>query len=197
MSPTRRQLKSLIKEIRSEDIFLDQASDAVLSRWEDDNDALDALKDILARAEKANGAINVFDVENFIKLVLTIKSYAEKTDRDWARLVKLRREIKHNLPKERTRLAKALSKGRISSQYAIQKMGEFNQIVVGSTPPPVRSSKGGSRVRTLFMRELSAAVHEDLGAGRMDDRVAAIARMVLENDNIGPEQVRNARRARS
>jgi len=57
MSPTRRQLKSLIEEIRREDIFLDQAGDAILSRWENDEDALDALKDILARAEKANGQL--------------------------------------------------------------------------------------------------------------------------------------------
>jgi len=63
MLPTRRQLKSLIEEIRREDIFLDQAGDAILSRWEDDDDALDALKDILARAEKANGLTNVFDAD--------------------------------------------------------------------------------------------------------------------------------------
>jgi hypothetical protein len=180
MLPTRRQLKSLIKEIRSEDIFLDQASDAILSRWEDDNDALDALKDILARAEKANGASNVFDAIVFIKLVLSIKSYAEKTDQDWARLVKLRREIKRNLPKERSRLTRAFRKRRISPQCAIKKVAEFDRIVVDSTPPPVRSSKNGSRIRTLFIRELSAAVHDDCDAGWMDNQVAAIASMALE-----------------
>jgi hypothetical protein len=194
MSPTRRQLKSLVKEIRSEDIFLDQASDAILSRWENDNDALDALKDILARAEKSNEAINVLDVVEFIELVLRIKLYAEKTDRDWPRLVKLRREIKRKLPKERSRLTRALSKGRILLQYAIKKMEEFDRMVVDSTPPPpVRSSKNGSRMRTLFMRELSAAVHDDCGAGWMDDQVAAIASMVLECE-IDKEQVRNTRR---
>jgi hypothetical protein len=40
MSPARRQLKSLIAEIRREDITLDQASDAILTRWEDDDHAL-------------------------------------------------------------------------------------------------------------------------------------------------------------
>jgi hypothetical protein len=39
MSPTRRQLKSLIEEIRREDIMLDQAGDAILSRWENDDNA--------------------------------------------------------------------------------------------------------------------------------------------------------------
>ena len=147
MSPTRRQLKSLIAEIRREDITLDQASDAILTRWEDDDHALDALKDVLARAEKANGAINVFDAVAFIQLVLRIKSYAERTDRDFARLVKIRREIKHYVPKERSFLARAIRKGRISPKDAIKRMTELNQlnqIDVDSTPPPVRSSKNGS-----------------------------------------------------
>jgi hypothetical protein len=194
MSPTRRQLKSLIEEIRREDITLDQASDAILTRWEDDDHALDALKDILARAEKANGAINVLDVVAFIQLVLRIKSYVEKTDRDVAKLVQLRREIKRHLPKERTLLMRAIRKRRISDKHAIKRMTELNQIDLDSPLQlPVRSSKGGSRIRTLFMRELSAAVHEDWGAGWMDDHVAAIASTVLECE-IGPEQVRNARR---
>ena len=81
MSPTRRQLKSLIEEIRREDIMLDQGDDAILSRWENNDDALDALKDILARAEKANGTINVLDVVAFIQLVLRINSYAAIADR--------------------------------------------------------------------------------------------------------------------
>jgi hypothetical protein len=194
MSPTRRQLKSLIKEIRGEDIMLDQASDAILSRWEDDNHALDALKDILARAEKANGAINVLDAVAFIKLVLRIKSYSEIADRDFAKLVKLRREIKRTLPKERAQLTRAFRKRRISLKDFIKRATELDQMALDSPlQPPVRSSKGGSRVRTLFMRELSAAVHDDGGCGCMDDQVAAIASMVLECD-IGPEQVRNARR---
>jgi len=194
MSPTRRQLKSLIEEIRREDIFLDQAGDAILSRWENDEDALDALKDILARAEKANGANNVLDVVALIQLVLRIKSYAEITDRGSPKLVKLRREIKHYVPKERSFLARAIRKGRISPKDAAKRMTELDQLELDSPlQPPVRSSKGGSRIRTLFMRELSAAVHEDGGSGWMDDQVAAIASMVLECE-IGPEQVRNARR---
>jgi hypothetical protein len=193
MSPTRRQLKSLIKEIRGEDIMLDQASDAILSRWEDDNHALDALKDILARAEKASGAINVLDAVAFIKLVLRIKSYSEIADRDFARLVKLRREIKRTLPKERAQLTRAFRKRRISSEDFIKRATELDQMALDSPlQPPVRSSKNGSRIRTLFMKELSAAVHEGAGLW-MDDQVAAIASMVLECD-IGPEQVRNARR---
>ena len=196
MSPTRRQLKSLIAEIRREDITLDQASDAILTRWEDDDHALDALKDILARAEKANGAINVLDAVAFIQLVLTIKSYAERTDRDFARLVKISREIKHYVPKERSFLARAIRKGHISPKDAIKRMTELNQlnrVDVDSTPPPVRSSKNGSRIRTFFMRELSAAVHEDGGSGWMDEQVAAIASMVFECE-IDKEQVRNTRR---
>jgi len=193
MSPTRRQLKSLIAEIRREDITLDQASDAILSRWENDEDALDALKDILARAEKANGAINVLDAVAFIQLVLRIKSYAEITDRGSAELVKIRREIKRGLPKERTLLMRAIRKRRISPKDAIKRMTELDQIDLDSPlQPPVRSSKGASRIRTLFMRELSAAVHEDGGLW-MDDQVAAIASIVLECD-IDSDQVRNTRR---
>jgi hypothetical protein len=190
MLPTRRQLKSLIEEIRREDIFLDQAGDAILSRWGDDDAALDALKDILARAEKANGATNVFDADAFIHLVLGIKSYAEKTDT----LIKLRREIKRRLPKERTLLMRDLRKRRISLKDFNKRTAELDHIEFGSPlQPPVRSSKGSSRIRTLFMRELSAAVHEDLGCGWMDEQVAAIASMALQCE-IDKEQARNARR---
>jgi hypothetical protein len=148
----------------------------------------------LARAEKANGANNVLDVVALIQLVLRIKSYAEITDRGSPKLVKLRREIKHYVPKERSFLARAIRKGRISPKDAAKRMTELDQLELDSPlQPPVRSSKGGSRIRTLFMRELSAAVHEDGGSGWMDDQVAAIASMVLECE-IGPEQVRNARR---
>jgi len=193
MSPTRRQLKSLIEEIRREDIMLDQAGDAILSRWENDDDALDALKDILARAEKANGTINVLDVIAFIQLVLRINSYAEIADR-FAKLAKIRREIKRALPKEHTLLMRALRKRRISLKDAIKRTIELNQIDLDSPlQPPIRSSKGGSRIRTLFMRELSAAVHEDGGSGWMDEQVAAIASMVFECE-IDKEQVRNTRR---
>jgi hypothetical protein len=118
MSPTRRQLKSLIEEIRREDIMLDQAGDAILSRWENDDNALDALKDILARAKKTNGAINVLDTVAFIKLVLRIKWYAEKTDRGFPKLIKLRRELKRVLPKALTSLARAFRKGHISPEDA-------------------------------------------------------------------------------
>ena len=193
MSPTRRQLKGLIEEIRREDIMLDQAGDAILSRWENDDDALDALKDILARAEKTNGAINVLDTVAFIKLVLRIKWYAEKTDRDFPKLIKLRRELKRVLPKALTSLARAFRKGHISPEDAAKRMTDLRQIGIGSPPPPVRSSKSGSRIRTIFMRELSAAVHEDGGGFWVDDQVAAIASMVFDCE-IDSEQVRNTRR---
>jgi hypothetical protein len=193
MSPTRRQLKGLIAEIRREDIFLDQAGRAILRRWEDDDHALNALKDILAHAEKANGPINAFDIDAFIQFVLRIKSYAEIADRH-ARAVKLHREIKRTLPKERTLLTRAFGNRRISPMDFIKRTGELDRIErVSPSQPPVRSSKGGSRVRTLFMRELSGAVHEDGGVRWLDDQVAAITSMVLECE-IEPEQVRNARR---
>src|SRR5262245_38330696 len=154
MSPTRRQLKSLIKEIRREDIFLDRAGDAILSRWEDDDDALDALKDVLARAEKANGTTNVQDAVAFIQFVLRISSYAQIADR----FVKKRREIKRALSKEHTLLLRAIRKRRILLKDAIKRTTELYQIDLDSPlQPPIRSSKGDSRIRTLFMRELSAA----------------------------------------
>src|SRR5262245_28343725 len=108
-------------------------------------------------------------------------------------LVKIRREIKRGLPKERTLLMRAIRKRRISLKDAIKRMTELDQIDLGSPlQPPVRSRKGASRIRTLFMREISAAVHEDGGLW-MDDQVAAIASIVLECD-IDSDQVRNTRR---
>jgi hypothetical protein len=89
---TSKQLKRLMNEIRTEDIEVDQANDAVLKRWEDDDNAIDALRDILARVEKANGSISTLDVAAFIQFVLTIKWYAEKTDRGFAELLKIQRK---------------------------------------------------------------------------------------------------------
>src|SRR5262249_28048918 len=131
-----------------------------------------------------------------IQLVLRIKSYAERTDRDFARLGKIRREIKHYVPKERRFIRRAISRGRMSPKDDIRRrtrLKQLNQNDVDSTPAPVRSSKSGSRIRTFFMRELSAAVHEDGGSGWMDEQVAAIASMVFECE-IDKEQVRNTRR---
>jgi len=193
MGFSRRQLEKLIDEIRQEDISLDEADAAVLKRWHDDERAIDALRDILVRADKSYGIINASDVAAFVQFVLTIKRYAEKTDGGFAEIVKFRREIKRGLPKERTLLMKALRKCRISPNDAIRRLTELSQIDLDPLPqPPVRSSKSGSRIRTLFMRELSGAVHEDGGVW-MDAQVAAIASMVLECD-IESEQVRNTRR---
>ena len=89
---TSKQLKGVMKEIRTEDIEVDQVNDAVLTRWEDDDHAIDALRDILARMEKANGPVSVLDIVAFIQFVLTIKWYAEKADRDWADRLKLQRK---------------------------------------------------------------------------------------------------------
>ena len=193
MGFSRRQLEKLIDEIRQEDISLDESDAAVLKRWRDDERAIDALRDILSRAEKTSGIINASDVAAFIQFVLTIKWYAHKTDRDSAEIVRLRREKNRFLPMARVRLARAIRRSRISPEEAFKRMTELNQIDLDSPPPPpVRSSKSGSRIRTLFMRELSAAVHEDCGVW-MDDQVATIASIVLDCD-IDSDQVRNARR---
>jgi len=193
MSFSRRQLERLIQEIRQENVSLDEPYAAILKRWRDDERAIDALRDILARWGKTCGITNESDVAAFIQLVLTIKWYAEKADRDFAKLAKLRQEIKRHLPKERTLLMKAFRRLPISPKDFIRKMTELNRMDIDSPPQLViRSSKSGSRIRTLFMRELSGAVHEDAGVW-MDEQVAVIASMVLECD-IDSEQVRNTRR---
>jgi hypothetical protein len=182
-----------MNEIRQENISLDNVDAAILKRWCDDERAITALRDILARAEKASGRLNASDVATFIVFVLTIKLYAEKTDRDSAEITSTHREIKRLLPKERTLLIRAIRRDRVSSKDFIRRMTELKQIDFDSPPrPPVRSNKSGSRVRTLFMRELSAAVHEDGGVW-MDEQVAAIASMVLDC-HIDSDQVRNTRR---
>jgi hypothetical protein len=192
MAPTRRQLVKLIDEIRREDILLDQSDDTVLKRWRDDQQAVDALRDILVRSEKTNGPVNVLDIVACIQLVLTMKSYAERADRAFAEIVRLRRELKRRREEARSLLGKAVRKGRIPPANVAKIMTELTAID-GSPPPPVRSSRDGSRVRTLFVRELSAMVHEDTGGVWMDPEVAAIASIVL-NCDIDPEHVRNARR---
>jgi hypothetical protein len=157
MSFSRRHLERLIDEIRQEDVSLDELDAATLKRWHDDEQATDALKDILARAENTNGTIKVSDVVAFIQLVLAIKFYAAKTDRSSAKTVKFHREIKRLLPRAQSLLARAFRKGCISPEDAAKRMTDLKQINVDSPQPPIRSSKSGSRIRTLFMRELSAA----------------------------------------
>jgi hypothetical protein len=193
MPPTSRQLKRLINEIGTEDIEVDQANDAVLTRWEDDNHAIDALRDILARMEKANGPVSVLDIVAFIKFVLTIKWYAEKTDRGFAKLLKLQRKKKSLRPKALSLLTRAISKNKISLEDFTKRHTDLHRIDA-DPQPPVRSSWKGSRIRTLFLRELSDAVHEDTGGVWMDPEVAAIASMVLDCE-IDAEHVRNARRS--
>jgi hypothetical protein len=147
MGFSRRQLERLIDEIRQENVSLDEADAAILKRWRDDRGAIDALRDILARAEKTNGTINISDVVAFIEFVLTIKWYAEKTDRGSEEIVKVRREIKRCLPKAQSLLARAIRRRRISPEDAFKRMTDLNQIGVDPPPPsPVRSSQSGSRI---------------------------------------------------
>jgi len=193
MSFSRRQLEKLIDEIRQKNVSLDEAYAGILKRWRDNEQAIDALRDILARAEKTYGLITESVVVGFIDYVLKIKWYDEKMDGDIATLVKLHRKKKRTLPKERTLLMRAFRKRRISSKDFIKRMTELDHIECDSpSQPPVRSSTGGSRIRTLFMRDLSAAVHEDASVW-MDEQVAAIASVVFKCE-IDKEQVRNTRR---
>src|SRR5262249_45227363 len=110
MSFSRRHLERLIDEIRQEDVSLDEIDAAILKRWHDDEQATDALKDILARSENTNGTIKVSDVVAFIQLVLAIKFYAAKTDRSFAETVKFSREIKRLRTKGMNILARAFRK---------------------------------------------------------------------------------------
>jgi hypothetical protein len=195
MSFGRRQLQRLIDEIRQKNMSLDETYSGILNRWRDDELALDAFRVILARAEKTEGAINESDVVAFIGFVLKLKSYAEETDRDHAKIVQLRREIKRRLQKARALLGKAINKDGMSPQEVFKRMTTLNQIDIEPSPAPlIRSSKNGSRIRTQFMRELSAAVHEDGGGYWMDDQVAAIASIVFECE-VHSGQVQKARRS--
>jgi hypothetical protein len=195
MSFGRRQLQRLIDEIRQKNMSLDETYSGILNRWRDDELALDAFRVILARAEQTEGVINESDVVAFIGFVLKLKSYAEETDRDHAKIVQLRREIKRRLQKARALLGKAINKDGMSPQEVFKRMTTLNQIDIEPSPAPlIRSSKNGSRIRTLFMRELSAAVHEDGGGYWMDDQVAAIASIVFECE-VHSGQVQKARRS--
>jgi hypothetical protein len=185
----------LIDEIRQKNMSLDETYSGILNRWRDDELALDAFRVILARAEKTEGVINESDVVAFIGFVLKLKSYAEETDRDHAKIVQLRREIKRRLQKARALLGKAINKDGMSPQEVFKRMTTLNQIDIEPSPAPlIRSSKNGSRIRTLFMRELSAAVHEDGGGYWMDDQVAAIASIVFECE-VHSGQVQKAPRS--
>ena len=151
------------------------------------------LRDILARVEKANDSISDLDVAAFIQFVLTIKWYAEKTDSGFAELLKLQRKKNSLLPKALSLLTRDFRKNKISPEDFTKRHTDLHQIDADEGPqPPVRSSREGSRIRTLFMKELSRAVHEDTGVW-MDPEVAAIASMALECE-IDAEHVRNARR---
>ena len=78
MPPTSRQLKGLIEDIQKVDLLLDNVDHAVLDRWENDDQALDALRDILAGGETIQGPTNAFEIAAFIKLVLKHKAVRRK-----------------------------------------------------------------------------------------------------------------------
>jgi hypothetical protein len=196
MPPTSRQLKGLIEDIQKVDLLLDNVDHAVLHRWENDDQALDALRDILASGETIQGPTNALEIAAFIKLVLKIKRYAERTDRDSAVLAKLDREKKRVLAGTWKSLSRTFAKKKRIPPMAVAKILADLYEGENATSPqlPVRSNSKGSRIRTLFLRELSLAVHDDVGVGWMDTEVAAIASMVLEYE-IDAEHVRNARRS--
>jgi hypothetical protein len=195
MPPTSRQLKGLIEDIQKVDLLLNNLDHAVLDRWENDDQALDALRDILACAETIQGPTDAFEIGAFIKLVLKIKRYAERTDRDSAVLAKLDREKKRVLAETWKVLSKAFArKIRLPPMAVAKTLADLYEGEDATSPQlPVRSNRNGSRIRTLFMRELSLAVHDDFGVGWMDNQIAAITSMVFESE-IDAEHVRNARR---
>ena len=196
MPPTSRQLKGLIEDIQKVDLLLDNVDHAVLHRWENDDQALDALRDILASGETIQAPTNALEIAAFIKLVLKIKRYAERTDRDSAVLAKLDREKKRILAGTWKSLSRTFAKKKRIPPMAVAKILADLYEGENATSPqlPVRSNSKGSRIRTLFLRELSLAVRDNFGVGWMDTEVAAIASMVLEYE-IDAEHVRNARRS--
>jgi hypothetical protein len=203
---TTSNFKTLIKLFREQNHALNKGEKELLQRWEKDEgaNAIEASYSIVDRMENAakieGEVINQFEaLERLIYIVLIVKDYSEEADRLSPKLIELRRE-RNKLEKQyNSKLAKIIRSNKIPShelpdalKKATAKLANLEKAQPADLP--IRSSRDGSRQRTLFTTELSNFVN-DLTGSRLDIAVAALTDIAFpRNEPTSTDAVRSATR---
>jgi hypothetical protein len=196
--------KDLIKRFREQHHALDKDDKELLQRWEEDDNAIDASYSIASHMENAakiEGEVidKVEALAWLIHIVLFVKHYSEEADQLSPKLTERRRRLSKLEKQYRNKLAKIILSNKVplpGLPDALKK-ATARLVDIEKTKPadlPIRSSRAGSRRRTLFMTELSNSV-KDLTGLRLDIAVAALTDIAFpRNEPTSTDAVRSATR---
>jgi hypothetical protein len=186
-------IKQCIKWYLENNIVLSNDDRALLKRLFTDFRTEHVWSTIRAHAERRDG--RPFDGDapiEFIITVLQLKKAAEQESQMNADIAIIVAEKKRLEPKATRRLE------RKARQVPLEKKAEFWKRALAGypsaaiSPPLVRSDEKGSRVRTYFMRDLSASVHDITGRW-LDEQVAVITELAFGGEGVSSDAVRKAR----
>jgi hypothetical protein len=166
---------------------LDQDDRALLLRWVEDGRANEVWDTFRAYYEQHKGATAPDAEISFIELILSAKKMA---------VTKSEMIREKDFARWRTRLVKAIKSAPDEVLFP------FLELVIAryrsglepllASPSRVRSDKNGSRAKTLFIRDVSAAVRELTGR-RLDKEIAVITEIAFGIKDIDVDTVRKAR----
>ena len=187
---THKRLRELLSNIAMKDWdWLSDTDLAVLRRFHADDNALDALATIVTRitAKKEASWTEETAVKNLVNFALYARHGAEQVDQDCRKAADLHRQAKRLQPTVWRRLV------QLPPELAAK---EMERLRPSKITPPIRSDRDGSRARTLFCMDFSNLVHDltGLSDGR---RSGPNCQRSIQNEDIEPEQVRQARRSRT
>jgi hypothetical protein len=178
---------------------LDSEDCALLKRWLADDRANEAWDVIRAHAEQHDGPIGEDAAIHFIVLVLGAKQSAEQENQLARDVAAKRAERKKGLRGLRKRIAQKIKTAPEDqlARWAKWTADTLSPLApIATSPPRVRSNRRGSRAKTLFIRDVSAAVQDTTGK-YLDEQVAIIAQIAFDDRDVDADTVRKARRPRS
>jgi hypothetical protein len=191
--------KTLIKQFRQQCHALDKADEELLKRWEKDDghNAIEASISIVENAAKGENQVEA--VALLIHHVLFVKHYSEAADQLSPKLTERRRTLSTLEKQFRSKLAKIILSNKVplpelpdALKKATAKLANVEKVKPAHLP--IRSSRAGSRPRTLFMAELSNLVN-DLTGLRLDIAVAALTDIAFpRHESTSTDAVRSATR---
>jgi hypothetical protein len=182
----RLRYRNLILKFRENHDALTGADCDLLQRWQESEDAVDALIKIACEIEPAKEGAQIEALATFIHFVLIARDAAVDEDehyRDVSVSAKKREEAKLNKD-FRSKLAKTVKEAPIDRLHeymtllheCMTRAKKTAYVKVTDSPdlePSIRSNRNGSRQRNLFTRYISNMVY-DLTNMRLDQEVGAL-----------------------
>ena len=154
------------------------------------------MSSIRAHAEQKEGvAIAPDNAISFIVSILSNRQNADKEHTLISTLAVQKAEHKKLLTKFKKRAAKSITKApqeQLPEQFELvaKQLRELPPLDI--LPPRVRSDRKGSRSRTLFIRNLSAFVHDVTGMW-LDEQVRVLTEIAFDTADIDVDTIRKAR----